>query len=348
MEKRKTTKKISSKMESIEKETMKAVNRMNGKDTVIPEKAIQFMNEGERVVIDEYSLETALTIVSMMTNICNSVILAIGKSIGELYQHYNGTRTKIGVTTANIVIESDKSNIVHAELIEQIDLMRYKFCILIVTKEWSEALLVQVLNCIADNDKLLIVIYRLPGRHGFANGHISKKLGVCEVLVGIKDQETRDEQTVGELKVGAYYFTLKEAIETVKFYAADMGFNVIKRDSENDSRRMRLICSKGNHTKGKNDINTNCPFQVYIKRTGFSYIITKVINEHNHPLVPSLTRWKLLDSKQIRVILSFRKHGMPFVDINRNVRELFGLELDLTRRQLRQMKEKGWTDVNKL
>ena len=114
---------------------------------------------------------------------------------------------------------------------------------------------------------------------------------------------------------------------------------------------MRFICSEACKKHNNKEINGGtCPFIVYVKRSTDRnvFTVTRVVNVHNHELHPSITRWKLLTSKQTRIILSFRRSKMPLVEINKNVAELFGIDMKLTGRQLKRMKRKGMTDIDKL
>ena len=286
------------------------------------------------------------------------MIVASKKYFGSIYEHFRDTIVEMGIKTRNTVIESSESNIFEPEVAESVsELGNYSSCILMPDDSWGLARLEKVVrNIMSINENIRMITYRIYPFHGYGNeviidqGTRSKKILVARKLKReniIQDDRECNFDDILERE----FLNIEQVKAVLKRLAANEGFDIVCRDSQNESRRMRFICSEACKKRNNKEINgETCPFIVYVKRSTDRnvFTVTRVVNVHNHELHPSITRWKLLTSKQTRIILSFRRSKMPLVEINKNVAELFGIDMKLTGRQLKRMKRKGMTDIDKL
>ena len=335
--------------------TEEELQRMEGPDQLksvstmsIAESAIRLLSEGRHVIIDEYYVATAITIITTLADSHRLLIVAKGKDIGAIYEYFNDTRTHVGIIGK---IQSQRCNIVAPELVDQLDVSPYVVCLLVLRASWGVQTLQSVLSKLRKEQQMLLVAYRMYPDHGYGNDLLVNENGeMMSVLLAKKPHESICVTSLERMSdiQGKEFRSVDQLLYTVKVIAAKEGFDLVRRDSLKETRRIRFICSRA-HKRGV-PRDQACPFQIYVRydKSQQIYRVTELNNEHNHPLNPVLTKWRLLNTKQIRIILSFRRNRMPLIEINRNIKELFGIDIELTGQQLRRLKRNGLANVDEL
>ena len=325
----------------------KEVRKMSIADSVV-----HLLSQSKDVVVEEYDLVTAITIIALLSESHHVLVVAKGRDIGSTYEYFSGTRTEVEIM-GRVANDRAKCTIVDTDLIDKVDITKFLVGILIIRSSWGIEGLKSVVTSVRKQRRMLLVVYRLYPDHGYGNELFTNSDGTAmNMLIGSKPRDTEcctDVKKLSDLE-GKEFVCLEDILHCLKTLAAREGFDIVRKDSLKDSRRLRFFCSGVSERSNKGEKPEKCPFHVYVKfdRLMELFRVMKVQNEHNHPMNPAITKWRLLNTKQIRIILSFRRSGMPLVEINRNIMEIFGLDIELTGRQLRRIKRIGLSNVDQL
>ena len=338
--------------------TEEELRRMEGPDQLNPvnqisiaESALRILSGGSSVIIEEYNVGTAITLIATLADSHRLLIVADGKDIGAIYEYFNDTRTEVGIIAKETQMRSCRCNIVAPELVDQMDISPYPVCLLVIRSSWGVQALQSVLAKVRGGQKMLLVAYRMYPDHGYGNDLLVNETGeTMSVLMAKKPHDSTsmpDLEKMSDIR-GKEFLSLDDLLRTIKVIAAKEGFDIVRKDSVKETRRVRFVCSRARRRGIPAD--QACPFRLYVKfeRSQKVYRVKELNNEHNHLLTPGLTKWRLLNTKQIRIVLSFRRNRMPLIEINRNIKELFGIDIELTGQQLRRLKRNGLANVDEL
>lgn len=332
------------------KENREKLNNENiQKFEPIYDQAIKLISNQKDIVIDEYDFNTLISLIVTLTEDHNILIISPNSLIGKIYENFNETSSEIGIITDNLT-KTQKSNIVDIVFLNTIDLNQYRFFILVIDESISMQLIKNTIKIISSKE-MQVIIYRVFPSNGYADDVILEEISnIPEHLIAMQTKYSNCS-IVSNIDfnncINLTFNSIDEANKLIKTSAYRQGFEISVRDSlQNKENRIRFQCKC---SKRKNP-DESCPFFVYLKyskKTG-NYYIKKCDPQHNHRLNPELTQYKLLTSKQIRLILSLKRNKMPIVEINKTLNDIYDLNINITNRHIRKMKRKGKLDIDKL
>ena len=98
--------------------TEEELRRMEGPDQLNPvnqisiaESALRILSGGSSVIIEEYNVGTAITLIATLADSHRILIVADGKDIGAIYEYFNDTRTEVGIIAKETQMRSCRCNI---------------------------------------------------------------------------------------------------------------------------------------------------------------------------------------------------------------------------------------------
>lgn len=296
--------------------------------------AINNLAEGNDVIIDDYDFYTLISLINSLIENHNIAIISTNSMIGKLYEYFNETSTHIGITTKNLIIKSN-SNILDIELCENVDFSNYQVFICLLDQNCNEELIRAILKSICSHDKP-IIIYRIFPSHGFADQIILEELVHQNIFLHAPKPNIicQSSSFIDFHNCSNISFpTLQYANEIIRKSGYQFGFEIFSKDSiKPQETRIRFFCKC---SKNKDP----CPFYIYLKfcRQDCTYKISQINPNHNHELDPSKVKWKLLNSKQVRLVLSLRRNKMPILEINKILGDLYNIDINLTNNQIRKL-----------
>ena len=317
----------------------------------IDKQVIKYLTEKDDIVVDEFDIYSLVSIISAFTPSHNLLILTEDKMIGNIFECFAETSTKIGYKTNDTDIDFEQSKIIDFSLFKQIDYQLYNMIILVMNCMIPLDYVNDIIEMLSQQN-MPIIVYRLPSSHNYGDQIFNEKLQNIKYLKAPERNNARKIHFLSNIDFENYenetFSTIDEAYETFKRSSLQQGFEIYSKDSTKPfERRARFYC-KGSNDK-QNDAKS-CPFTIYLKydKSTHRYYIKYCKAEHNHEMDKAGKQWKLLSSKQIRLILSLRRNRMPIIEINKMLLDLYGIDIQLTNRKIRKLKRDGMIRNNTL
>lgn len=169
-------------------------------------------------------------------------------------------------------------------------------------------------------------------------------VSIEQIYYHTEDEPKRHSFQINSSLKGYVFSSANDALASLKYEAAKIGFKLISKDSVTESaKRIRLYCNQHifKNQKRKNTNKAGCDFYIKLIKCSNGFIVQEIDPSHKHEMHPNLTRHLMLNTSQIRLIKTLNGSKFSSSQISEILTKNFGDDLILTNRQIRTISTKS-------